>query len=147
MREIKFRAWLKKFNDIQHVDNINFADDMRIELDDEISPYEKYAYIEDYVLMQYTGLKDKNGKDIYEGDIIQFTWDSDSCWGKSGTYLGYIRFDRGAFEVVYIGKVRERRFREGTECFDDLKPFMDWSVEVKVIANIYERPELLESDK
>ena len=62
MREIKFRAWNEQTNEMiipSMIDNPC-----------KTSINEKY-YRQHYILMQYTGLKDKNGVDIYEGDIIR----------------------------------------------------------------------------
>lgn len=146
MRELKFRVWDKDNNEFVRLDEETFIaiDDEKVQV---ITGNENYGdEYENVEVMQYTGLKDKNDKEIYEGDVIQFTWDSDSCWGKAGTYIGFVKFDGGVFEIVYIGKVREKRFRENMECYDNIKSFMDWSQEVQVIGNIYERPELLQQE-
>jgi uncharacterized phage protein (TIGR01671 family) len=105
---------------------------------------------ENVEIVQWTGLRDSKrtakypeGQRIYEGDVIKFVWETDSCWGKAGTHKGYIRFDGGVFEVVYIGKIRKKRFKEKMDCFDDIKSFIEWSEKVEVIGNIYETPEVL----
>ena len=75
MREIKFRVWDNDEKIIKKVESINFP------LGGESSSKtvcvyneEEYCYewVYDYELMQYTGIKDKNNKEIYEGDIVEF---------------------------------------------------------------------------
>ena len=80
MREIKFRAWLepeKKMN------NGLFG----LRSDGEVS-FQSNNPEFNVILMQYTGLKDKNGKEIYEGDIVvkkEYMWFSDGAPNYRGT--------------------------------------------------------------
>lgn len=80
-------------------------------------------------LMQFTGLTDKNGKEIYEGDILKITafWDNELFYGCP------VVFDEGMFGF----KIKE---------YTTVNNVMDISAFItEVIGNIYENPELLES--
>jgi hypothetical protein len=73
-------------------------------------------------IQQFTGLKDKNRKGIYEGDIVKFIW----LYEKTGV----IRWIHGYFAVVW-----------------EDEDYYLWDVDVEVVGNIYENPELLEAGK
>ena len=73
MREIKFRAWLENKAMMVNVDVINFleAHILHIDVNNRIVEPSHLTPMADVHLMQYTGLKDKNGVEIYEGDIVE----------------------------------------------------------------------------
>ena len=127
MRKIKFRAWDKENEKMMKVSSLHLENK-------EISVKENGTFhlfrMQD--LMQYTGLKDKNNKEIYEGDIVLIKLDETSTWYK--TVVG---FKKGAFianlidkeDYVYI-------FHHG---------FTDDDFEI--IGNVYENKNLLEENK
>ncbi|CAM2079533.1 MAG: hypothetical protein NSGCLCUN01_03753 [uncultured Clostridium sp.] len=159
MREIKFRAFSKRLNKMLTSVIIKQSSDSLVKIINEIMPgldCKKGIFIPtedtDLKIIQYTGLKDKNGKEIYEGDIIQFVWSEDSCWGEAGTYKGYITFGKGAFEVEYIDREEKMTYCDEDGLHEKNKsdyvgPLFSWSDEVEVIGNIYENPELLEGNQ
>ena len=87
-----------------------------------------------YELMQYTGFKDKNGVEIYEGDIVCF-------WHKTNPYgvrklLAKVIFENVSFTIRHI-----------SDNFLDGLITLESGDEFEVIGNIYENPELLGTEK
>jgi len=130
MREIKFRAWAN--GSMWLVNGLACSDNSdRMDLvDHSIGGYDRvcdYDDVDSCVLMQYTGVKDKNGKEIYEGDIVEMEF------GK-----GIVVFDSAAFLVRNLDD-------DEYYGFDDFfSLYKGGCYLVEVIGNIYENPELLE---
>lgn len=121
MREIKFRAWNKFSNSMS--DSFRVFE-KRLTYDGEAL----MTAVEDLILMQYTGLKDKNDKEIYEGDIVRFT-----------------KFVQGIRkpllkEIAYVD-VEIIEFRGVDGVFPFCQPFNNDPLpydEYEIIGNIYE---------
>lgn len=125
MREIKFRAWDKKKKEW-------IATQVYIEIDIGIPWWfddsdEVIEEAENIILVQYTGLKDKDGKKIYEGDIIE-------CDFLGRREKGVIRFERDGWEW---------KFSSSLKVTSGLL-FVKENYNPKIIGNIHENPKLLE---
>ena len=135
MREIKFRAWIA----IPPSKNISY---LHKNIEKEKSGYMSREFdftsfdgdyfkpngcnIMDMITMQYTGLKDKNDKEIYESDVIAID-------GGGELYNFSVEFEDGCFGIRTNGKD-----------FAELKYYIDMSfVKAEIIGNIYEDPELI----
>jgi uncharacterized phage protein (TIGR01671 family) len=150
MREIKFRAWDKKKKTI-----ITHSRLFRLDTSNEL-PFlpllEKFTV--DYEIMQCTGLKDKDGKDIYEGDILKRPSINNEVHGDY-SYQEVV-FRNGTWIVQYLrsekGKILPRGYTAGEliDCYEydqENLVFYEGNVkytEIEVIGNIYENPNLLE---
>lgn len=148
--EIKFRAWDEK-NKIMHYDfqfiksgnNDNdfiifVSDKQKIEMG--FDSWAKNPYFQQqFKIMEYIGEKDKNGKEIYENDIVKKERIVEEWKRLSKVSYGIVFFEDAEYKVKLIKKDKEDCFYsyEGREfCWSDLE----------VVANIYDNPELLEED-
>ncbi|EPD02459.1 hypothetical protein Lpp125_00832 [Lacticaseibacillus paracasei subsp. paracasei Lpp125] len=141
-REIKFRAWDKKRKSMFVPDSFVF-DANTVEI---VSVWRKTTDGETIegldprkgrlVLMQYAGLHDKNGREIYESDILKVTGEDGESYAATVKWFGdedYPAFDlEGIPETWFYGaNALATIFQEGVETCE-------------VIGNIFENPELLE---
>ena len=130
MREIKFRAWNKEqkkiFFDVQNA----------YDYQDEI-PATTFGFIlksKEWEVMQFTGLKDKNGKDIYEGDIL-----IDNLSGEN--FFVFWFEDRWG-----ISSKRLLKMHDGHPIDESLTDFLRFN-KSGIIGNKFENPELLKEKK
>ena len=139
MREIKFRAWDKK-NKFMDDGPFWVGEDGCVYDQASITyntPNQEIELNEHLVLMQFTGLKDKNDKEIYEGDIVRTPDIADNLWEIywhiNGFCLGRKRKDKSVLDWPTD--------ENGYVCYG-----RSW-VDIEVLGNIYENPELLEEGK
>lgn len=90
---------------------------------------------------QYTGLHDENGKEIYEGDIIEFSYDVFTGNFDTKVGRGTVEFIDGAFYIKPF-EIEGKKIKD----IDNEEWFLIYTVNIdtlKVIGNIYDNPELL----
>lgn len=144
MRELKFRCWSPDNQEMYFPDgNYSFrmfnsgvsfepyfnADELQSFHTDP----EGEEYLKKIEVMQYTGLKDRNGIEIYEGDIVKHI-------KYSTKNIGVVTFGEGEYNPDHWSVSWHGWFVEGVDCTFDEYDAMD---HFEVIGNIYQNPELL----
>ena len=135
MREIKFRAWWKAskimLNNVQ--DFYDTLGDKRH--GNEYEPVNSFGCIleepDEYIVMQYTGLHDKNGKEIYEGDIVKTV---------------YTDYKSHNGEVYFQGFRLGWAVKHGKHTNQDLFVYSLPDCSIEVIGNIYQDSHLLDNN-
>lgn len=133
MREIKFRAW-EEVNKVMHLDFrfiksgdegndwLIFTSDKQT-LQDKHHPFDNPWFQQQFKIMQYTGLKDANGVNLFEGDVVSVAG-TGSAEVKICPAYGVVFSDKDGFERHYIDCIAE-------------------GDHPTIVGNIYQHPELL----
>ena len=177
-REIKFRAWDNNKNVMLYDVAIYGTGEGGISYDDAVEAYgaegnlpdeqgDEWVFLLQHAFMQFTGIKDKNGKEIYEGDIVNYAVKRKICpicskkeitseltlgisrfcpeCGTKVTDIDFVTtakvvFDKGGF--AYDHDVTEDTYQSWPTHAAEI--YIEW---VKVIGNIYDNPELLNTEQ
>lgn len=129
-REIKFRAWDTQRKEMIYGVGIaptSKVHDFSASTGSDGTTITANREESHYILMQFTGLLDKNGKEIYEGDIVKYPPSNKNYWGQ---FVGEVSF--GGEKIMQCGFV-----------VLGLNSYWSLNSNVEVIGNIYENPELL----
>lgn len=123
----RYRAWLKKDKEMIDVDEIHFNNGELDYIGDAITWMCKKN---DFVLMQSTGLTDKNGKEIFEGDILSIETDEENVKVE-------VSWDSKHALFIFESKKYNEKEALGELFEDNSYPF-------KIVGNVWEDPELAE---
>lgn len=127
---VKFRAWHKTWEEMGKVKRIRFDDEGNITtVLVKGQAFGSNVHLEEIELMQSTGLKDKNGKEVFVGDIIKCT--------RGCPHEVYLEKEYGGTFVGGMPTIYLKGIREGYA----------WTGAEEIIGNIYENPELLEVEE
>ncbi|HIF1647366.1 TPA: YopX family protein [Enterococcus faecium] len=129
----KFRAWDKRKNVMRDVAVLHFTKNGKTNfIEYWINPTELKSYhVRNIDLMQSTGMKDKNGVDIFEGDIVQ--WGDTPDWEEEPIRVAVVKINPDIQFDSNVGIFEYGRF-----IYRDTERFLT------VLGNVYENPELLE---
>lgn len=132
----KFRAWDKKTKTMYEVKSIVFTLQSMLCVNKKALHPERTLYLDDddTILMQSTGLLDKNGKEIFEGDIVRVT-DGDERTDFSDGGIGTVCGLDDLYMWYIDGQVNNGLFDISEQYY------------IEVIGNIHEYPDLLESEE
>ena len=134
MREIKFRVWSNDGQMMHYFDLVNYMQSNEMGQEDLVPTLD----IEKTPLMQFTGLKDKNGVEIYEGDIIR--GDRYPFWDKrEPNYVAVVEWIFAGFQYVYYCINPKKR-----GISDGINNILESGEDFEIIGNIYEDSELVD---
>ena len=147
--QLKYRAWNEKCKDMEYIDDLYWFEE------NGVHDFGGAGHFDDYIIMPSTGEQDKNGKEIYVGDVVQYnTYDDFDC--QSIVNLGKYWQDGSGGEYRKTGclgfYVEVDNFTCPDWCEDEPEHFphhmrqqniLEVANSCEVIGNIYENPELL----
>lgn len=117
-REIKFRGISKDDKQWVYGDIYATSEVPMIVKHGIASEFNNFVVVDEDTVGQYTGIKDKNDKEIYDGDIVRYFKDE----------LGIVKFVAGSFII------------DGNTCYES---FLELGGEIEIVGNIYENKDLL----
>lgn len=122
---VKFRAWDKEDKRMKEVFNIDFHRFTAI-VGFRLSEPKSFLSDDPLIIMQHTGLKDKHGVEIFEGDVVK------TKYGEHGRHIGVVKYGGAKF---YSNGVKQY-----LSWYEDLNGVFE------IIGNQFEHPHLLEGD-
>ena len=134
-RQLKFRAWDKLAKQFTYPDK-GYQGHYVLTLNGQFQNFQNGSGGEEYVVQQFTGLKDKNGKEIYEGDIIE----RKALTKTENHSYNYCH----CYEVIYSTDEASYILKYGSG--DDYVYLSDFIDNLEIIGNTFENSELLKNE-
>lgn len=137
MEKLKYRAWDKEFEEMLQVQAVICKPKALLPKGERMEPYildehNDIHYFDDIEILPYTGLKDKKGVEIYEGDILKFSQTT-----------GIVKFETTQFKIDWvIGAIGMRGDLEYWVNLEDEEGIEG----IRVIGNVFENKELLDQE-
>ena len=138
----KFRVWDKDHKYMEYTDKnliVSFGDNENVDATDLSNIYSTCNGMQNFELMQSTGLKDINGTEIYEGDIVKvLVQDIEPKIMEDKTHIGVVFYKQGTFDIkiskdTYLGIIPQMYMSDINCVFE-------------ILGNKYQYPELLEDN-
>ena len=141
----KFRAFDKKYKKIMKVNEINFEkSSVWIESDsgDRENRHTLTRVFDEVILMQSTGLHDQNGIEIFEGDLIHYTYEGFDWYVPVVYKKGRFEVYHGTLSTIPASEIPSGKYV--TNIGNSIRMYRAEFTDMYVAGNIYENPELLE---
>lgn len=136
-RKIKFRVWDKRAK-VMIYSNKGYQGHFIIDLNGEFHNLQNGSGGDDYIVQQYTGLKDKNGKEVYEGDIVYDRVTAD--YGDKRMDYFEVSYKDEYSALVLLKKPNE----DGWRSWNWIRNITSYG---EVVGNIFENPKLIKKPK
>ena len=135
----KFRAFCKRHKCIEEVFQITYLGDNDIKVEAECLS----GYVgSDFILMQSTGLHDNNGVEVFEGDLIHYTYDGFDWYVPVIYREGRFEVYHGTLSTIPASEIPSGKYV--TNIGNSIRMYRVEFTDMYVAGNIYENPELLE---
>lgn len=135
MRELKFRVWDKLEERFATCDE-GYQGHYVLSLKGEFHNLQNGSGGKEYIVQQYTGMKDRQGKDVYEGDIVKWGMSHDQETAFCRLRVVEFHEQQLIYKVVEVGE-----YPAGVDyLYEAMQPATRWC---EVVGNVFENPELL----
>lgn len=139
-RQIKFRVWDKRAK-VMIYSNKGYQGHFIIDLNGEFHNLQNGSGGDDYIVQQYTGLKDKNGKEVYEGDIVYDRVSSNVDDERMDYFEVSYNEEYSAFILLQLKPDEAGQHWKSWNWIRNIKSYGE------VVGNIFENPKLIKKPK